>query len=317
MKIKIDIILPIILALVIPALRFYSFFVIAPLTDDSVFGAWFLSSMVLYCLWYFLWLLWDINQKNKKWYALVLFGIVLILMVLNIKLFDVNNDDGIIRMLAPIVLFTTIQYALKSQKNVSLLLLEKEQLQTENYKAQLKTLRAQVDPHFLFNSLNTLRSLIRQQHSGSEQFVLSLSDFYRQTLRHNENTIIPLSEELKVLQSYLYLMKSRNEKAVQIKLNIDESLLKHQIPTMALQMVIENCFKHNSMTSKNPLLIDITSTEDFYIRICNNIQAKIGDDNLTGMGLELLRKRYELMNIKQGLIFKHTTEQFCVQLKLI
>ena len=112
-------------------------------------------------------------------------------------------------------------------------------------------------------------------------------------------------------------MKSRNEKAVQIKLNIDESLLKHQIPTMALQMVIENCFKHNSMTSKNPLLIDITSTEDFYIRICNNIQAKIGDDNLTGMGLELLRKRYELMNIKQGLIFKHTTEQFCVQLKLI
>lgn len=317
MKIKIDIILPIILALVIPALRFYSFFEIAPLTDDSVFGAWFLSSMVLYCLWYFLWLLWDINQKNKKWYALVLFGIVLILMVLNIKLFDVNNDDGIIRMLAPIVLFTTIQYALKSQKNVSLLLLEKEQLQTENYKAQLKTLRAQVDPHFLFNSLNTLRSLIRQQHSGSEQFVLSLSDFYRQTLRHNQNTIIPLSEELKVLQSYLYLMKSRNEKAVQIKLNIDESLLKHQIPTMALQMVIENCFKHNSMTSKNPLLIDITSTEDFYIRICNNIQAKIGDDNLTGMGLELLRKRYELMNIKQGLIFKHTTEQFCVQLKLI
>ena len=317
MKIKIDIILPIILALVIPALRFYSFFEIAPLTDDSVFGAWFLSSMVLYCLWYFLWLLWDINQKNKKWYALVLFGIVLILMVLNIKLFDVNNDDGIIRMLAPIVLFTTIQYALKSQKNVSLLLLEKEQLQTENYKAQLKTLRAQVDPHFLFNSLNTLRSLIRQQHSGSEQFVLSLSDFYRQTLRHNENTIIPLSEELKVLQSYLYLMKSRNEKAVQIKLNIDESLLKHQIPTMALQMVIENCFKHNSMTSKNPLLIDITSTEDFYIRICNNIQAKIGDDNLTGMGLELLRKRYELMNIKQGLIFKHTTEQFCVLLKLI
>lgn len=303
--------------MVIPALRFYSFFEIAPLTDDSVFGAWFLSSMVLYCLWYFLWLLWDINQKNKKWYALVLFGIVLILMVLNIKLFDVNNDDGIIRILAPIVLFTTIQYALKSQKNVSLLLLEKEQLQTENYKAQLKTLRAQVDPHFLFNSLNTLRSMIRQQHSGSEQFVLSLSDFYRQTLRHNENTIIPLSEELKVLQSYLYLMKSRNEKAVQIKLNIDESLLKHQIPTMALQMVIENCFKHNSMTSKNPLLIDITSTEDFYIRICNNIQAKIGDDNLTGMGLELLRKRYELMNIKQGLIFKHTTEQFCVQLKLI
>lgn len=317
MKIKNDDIVPIILALLLPALRFYSSNEIISSIDYSVVGAWFYSSLVLYSLWYFLWLLWDIKQGNKKWYALILFGITITLIVLNNKLFDVNTDGVFIRVFIPFMFFLTIQYALKSQRKVSKLLLEKEQLQTENYKAQLKTLRTQVDPHFLFNSLNTLRSMIRQQHSGSEQFVLSLSDFYRQTLRHNENTTIPLSEELKVLQSYLYLMKSRNEKAVQIKLNIDKSLHEHCIPTMALQTVVENCFKHNCMTSKNPLLIDITSTKDLYIKISNNIQTKIGDDNLTGMGLELLRKRYELMNIKHGLIFKHTPEQFCVQLKLI
>lgn len=305
------------LALLLPALRFYSNSEIISSIDYSFVGAWFYSSLVLYSLWYFLWLLWDIKQGNKKWYALILFGITVTLIVLNNRLFDVSSDGVFIRVFIPFMFFLTIQYALKSQRKVSKLLLEKEQLQTENYKAQLKTLRAQVDPHFLFNSLNTLRSMIRQHHSGSEQFVLSLSDFYRQTLRHNENTTIPLSEELKVLQSYLYLMKSRNEKAVQIKLNIDESLLKHQIPTMALQIVVENCFKHNSMSSKKPLLIDITSTKDFYVRICNNVQTKFADNNLTGMGLELLRKRYELMNIKHGLIFKHTTEQFCVQLKLI
>lgn len=317
MKIKIDDLVPIILVLLLPALRFYSSNEMISSIDYSVVGAWFFSSLALYCLWYFLWQLWEFNQGNKKWYALILFGITITLIVLNNKLFDVNTDSAIIRVLIPFIFFLTIQYALKSQRKVSKLLLEKEQLQTENYKAQLKILRTQVDPHFLFNSLNTLRSMIRQQHSGTEHFVLSLSDFYRQTLRHNENSTIPLFEELKVLQSYLYLMKSRNENAVQIKLNIDESLLKHQIPSMALQTVVENCFKHNSMTSKNPLLIDITSTEDFYIRICNNIQAKIGDNKSTGMGLEALRKRYELMNIEHGLNFKHTPERFCIQLKLL
>ena len=317
LNIRINTILPIMLALLLPALRFYSSNGIISSIDYFVVGAWFYSSLVLYCLWYFLWQLWELKQGNKKWYALVLFGITITLIVLNNKLFDVNTDGAIIRVSIPFIFFLTIQYALKSQRKVSKLLLEKEQLQTENYKAQLKTLRTQVDPHFLFNSLNTLRSMIRQQHSGGEHFVLSLSDFYRQTLKHNENTTIPLSEELKVLQSYLYLMKSRNEKAVQIKLNIDKSLHEHRIPTMALQTVVENCFKHNSMTSKNPLLINITSTEDFYIRICNNIQAKIGDNNSTGMGLEVLRKRYELMNIEYGLNFNHTPDQFCIQLKLI
>ncbi|MGD1892427.1 MAG: sensor histidine kinase [Cyclobacteriaceae bacterium] len=317
MKIKITKILPIVLALILPALRFYSPDEKIPVVDNSFFTLWLYSSLILYNLWYFLWQLWDIKQGNKKWYALALFGIILILVAVSFLLFDVNNEGLIFKMLPPTILFLTIQYALKSKKKVSRLLLEKEQLQTENYKAQLKTLRTQVDPHFLFNSLNTLRSMVRQQHSGAERFILSLSDFYRQTLQHNEHTTILLSKELVVLQSYLFLMKSRNEQAVQIKLNIDESLLEYKIPTMALQTVVENCFKHNSMTSKNPLQIVITSTDDLYISVCNNIQPKIEDNETTGLGLELLRKRYEIMNIRQGLTFAHTPKQFCVKLKLV
>jgi len=69
--------------------------------------------------------------------------------------------------------------------------------------------------------------------------------------------------------------------------------------------------------TKNPLQINISSTEGFYVSVCNNIQAKIGDNSSTGMGLELLRRRYELMNIEHGLNFNHTPEQFCIQLKLL
>ncbi|MEL7063062.1 MAG: histidine kinase, partial [Bacteroidota bacterium] len=101
------------------------------------------------------------------------------------------------------ILFLGIQYVLHSQRKSSRLFLEKERLQTENYKSQLQVLQAKIDPHFLFNSLNTLRSMVRQSHENSEQFILSLSDFYRQTLTYNENTQLQLSEELAVLESYI------------------------------------------------------------------------------------------------------------------
>lgn len=317
LNIKTNTILPIMLALLLPALRFYSSNEIISSIDYSVVGAWFYSSLVLYCLWYFLWQLWELNQGNKKWYALVLFGITIILIVINNKLFDVNTDSAIIRMLIPFIFFLTIQYALKSQQKVSKLLLEKEQLQTENYKTQLKVLHAKIDPHFLFNSLNTLHSMVWQQHRNTAKFVLSLSAFYRQMLKYNENTKLHLSEELTVLKSYLFLMKSRNEEAVFVTVNIDKSLYSFFLPTLALQIIVENCFKHNSMTSKMPLYIEISNTEDEYIVVKNNIQPKLGTTETTGNGLDLLIKRYQLMNVTEGVIVEPSPSQFIVKLKLL
>lgn len=215
------------------------------------------------------------------------------------------------------VLILSIQYALKAQQNIARLSLEKEQLQSENYKTQLKALRAQIDPHFLFNSLNTLRSMVRQHHANSEKFVMSLADFYRQTLKHNENTPLPLSDELEVLKSYVFLMKSRNEGSVSVTYAIEEGSDQMHLPALALQVVVENCFKHNSMTAKSPLNIRISNTEDGYIEVCNNLQPKLGNDDPSGLGLEMLRKRYELIKIPQGVVVTETPDTFCVKLKLI
>lgn len=317
MKIKAINILPIVLALLLPTLRFYSDTELQPSEYEPFIYRRGYSSISLVVFWYFLWQLWDIKEEKRKKYALVLLGIIILLGVLYAQLFGSNLDFKVIWILFPTALILTIQYALKSQQKASHLFLEKEQLQTENYKAQLKTLRTQVDPHFLFNSLNTLRAMVRQNHAGSEQFVLSLSDFYRQTLQHNEHSTVLLSKELAVLQSYLFLMKSRNEQAVQIDMHINGSLYERKIPTMALQIVVENCFKHNSMTSKKPLQIAITSTEGSYITVCNNIQLKLSDHQTKGLGLELLRKRYELLNINEGLLVEQSPEQFQVKLKLV
>ena len=275
----------------------------------------------MYLVWYLTGYLLDLKTRYKERGFLLKLGGLFVGIFVPISLFSLNGVDFqwyyLVRLFFLGVLCLSIQYALKAQRNISHLQLEKEQIQTENYRTQLKAIRAQIDPHFLFNSLNTLRSMVRQQHSHSEKFIISLSDFYRQTLKHNDNNTLPLSEELSVLESYLFLMKNRNEEAVSVDICIDESLHPFHLPSLALQVVTENCFKHNSMTSKMPLQIKIYNTDDYYIAVSNNLQPKLGDPDSSGYGLELLRKRYELMNVPQGILIEHTSTHFTVKLKLI
>ena len=319
---NINTILPIALALVLPGLSIYANIGLYDTTTIGVTGVWLLTSCVLYLYWWVLWLLWDTNSKSKRWWFVLALILFIIAISFTTNLLDVQNDAenkwfNILRLILASVLILAIQFALKAQENIAKLRLEKEQIQTENYRAQLKALRAQIDPHFLFNSLNTLRSMVRQRHDNSEQFIMSLSQFYRQSLKHNDNTTLLLSQELSVLESYLFLMKSRNEEAVYIDWQIDQALLAYQIPTLALQIVVENCFKHNSMTSKNPLQILVQSIEGQYIQVSNSIQPKIGDKESSGYGLDSLRKRYELLGISDGILVEENPDQFIVKLKLL
>lgn len=288
----------------------------------GLLGLWVYSSMVIYLLWHILWRFWDIKLLWQK-LVYLLGGFLFIISIIwlpTILAVDNLEDDNwfpLFRIIMGMILLAAVQYALKAQESIAHLLLEKEQMQTENYKAQLKALRAQIDPHFLFNTLNTLRSMVRQQHPNSERFIISLSDFYRKTLKHNNNASLPLSEELAVLESYLFVMKSRNEEAIDVQLNVDPSVYQRHLPALALQIVVENCFKHNSMTSKMPLKIEVKDTEDAYVQVSNNIQPKLGYNSPSGYGLDLLRKRYELLKIDQGLIIEKTADQYTARLKLI
>jgi LytS/YehU family sensor histidine kinase len=247
----------------------------------------------------------------------VLFGIIVTFFFYRYQSRDDFDWLVLARFFIGTILFLAIQFALKTQYRISRLQLDKEQVQTENYKAQLKVLQAQINPHFLFNALNTLRSMVRHQDANSEQFVMSLAEFYRHALNHYQDSTIQLTEEVDVLKSYLFLMKSRNENAVLVDIEIDEHLYEHHLPTMALQIVVENCFKHNSMSSKKPLAIDISSTNDLYIEVCNNLQPRIDEVKSSGHGIEILRKKYELLKIHDGLLIEKTPGEFCVKLKLI
>lgn len=318
MKLKINHILPIAFSILLPIIGFYSRPDHIPIRRHGILANWISSTIVLYILWHLLLYLSKIKFYYKKLLLLLLFFVTAIIVGEYVFGFNMEVKAAILARLSfASSLILTIQYALKSQKDIANLQLEKEQIQTENYKAQLNVLQTKIDPHFLFNSLNTLRSMVRQGHENSEKFIINLSDIYRQTLQHSENTTIQLSEELELLESYLFLMKSRNEKAIAVSITIDESLNSYQLPSLALQTVVENCFKHNSMTSKMPLHIEISHTAEEYILVKNNLQPKIGEQKSSGYGLEFLKKRYELLNISKGILIKPTPNHFSVLVKLI
>lgn len=323
MKLKINKILPILVSISLPGIGFF-------LSEVETTGAipmiyqWIYTSIVLYSLWQLLVFSWVLKPLYKRLLFLVV-CIPVFLIVVSLLSYSIGIKEDLnfelkesIRILFLTIIFLTIQYGIESQKQLDKLKIEKEQLSKENYKAQLQSLRRQIDPHFLFNSLNTLRSMVRKNHDKSEEFILSLADFYKNTLKHHEENTLSLSEELSFLNSYLNLMKSRNEKAVQFDLSdIDEKYNLYRLPSFALQNIVENCFKHNSMSSNKPLRIKIVSVSNDYIEVSNNIQEKLTQTQTTGTGLTLLKKRYKLLGESKGVVISKFDDIFQVKLKLI
>jgi LytS/YehU family sensor histidine kinase len=323
MELRISRILPILISISIPGIGFF-------LSEVETIGAipmiyqWMFTSLVLYFLWQLLAFSWRFKPLYKQLVFLVV-CIPIILIIVSFFAYSMGIKDDfnfelkvLIRILFLTFIFMTIQYGIESQKQIDKLKIDKEQLSKENYKAQLQSLRSQMDPHFLFNTLNTLRSMVRKKHDKSEEFILSLSDFYRSTLKHYEENTLLLSEELSLLNSYLNLMKSRNEKAVQIDISgIERKYSSYRLPSFSLQNVVENCFKHNSMSSNKPLRIKIITLSSDHIEVSNNIQEKLTQTSTTGTGLKLLKKRYKLLGENKGVNISKFDDIFQVKLKLI
>lgn len=169
--------------------------------------------------------------------------------------------------------------------------MELEHTRMDNLGAQYELLKQQVNPHFLFNSLNTLKYMVESQDANSVDFILKLSDFYRFTLEKRKLDVIKLSEELEILRSYVYLLKARFEDGIDLSIRVDERYYSSRIPPFTLQLLVENCIKHNVVSLQRPLKIDIYSDNDLII-VENQLQPKKTPESSTGMGLENIDQRY-------------------------
>lgn len=173
--------------------------------------------------------------------------------------------------------------------------LHKQELQEqEKIRFQFETLRSQVNPHFLFNSFNTLINLIDEEPEIAIQYVEKLSDLFRNMLAFRDQNSISLAEELVILGDYFFLQKKRYGDKLELEIDIDASLKMRQIIPLSLQMLVENAVKHNVISQAKPLHISIKS-EGEYLVIQNPIQAKRNTVPSTKLGLQNIRRRYSLL----------------------
>jgi LytS/YehU family sensor histidine kinase len=178
-------------------------------------------------------------------------------------------------------------------------------------------LKQQVNPHFLFNALSTLRIMVREKDDRAEPFILKLSDLYRQLLSKNTAQTVSLDEELEFLRSYMYMLQARFESLLHIRIETWPDSGQKKIPAYSLQLLVENCIKHNIISAARPLYITIFQQQPDTILIDNNLQLKPSVEDAGGIGLDNLRKRYELLQVEDGVTLTRTEKKFSVTLKLL
>lgn len=171
--------------------------------------------------------------------------------------------------------------------------LEAEQLQKENARSQMNSLKNHLDPHFLFNNLNVLSSLMDTDVEASKEFLGHFSQVYRTLLRSEAEDLVTLDEELQLISSYAYLLKIRFGEGLKLNINVAEEDREKYVPPLSLQMLIENVVKHNIATKSKPSVVDITTKYD-YMTVTNNIQLKPFDEKTrSGTGLDNLVARFQ------------------------
>lgn len=193
--------------------------------------------------------------------------------------------------------------------------LEAEQLKKAQLQTQFDSLKEQVNPHFLFNSLNSLSSLIATDPEKAEEFVEEMSRVYRYLLRSNEDHLTTLQKEVEFIESYNLLLKTRFGVGFQPEITIDPDKKDHLLPPMTLQLLIENAVKHNIVDPDKPLYLKLYTEADKLV-VSNNLQKKNKSVVSNKIGLSNIISKYSLLNFPDVEITE-TAEEFIVRLPLI
>lgn len=204
-----------------------------------------------------------------------------------------SNYAAIFCTLTVVAIYESIYFIGELRKSV----VEKEMLKRESLQAQLDALKTQVNPHFLFNNLNTLSAVIPDNPEQAVNFVQQLSKVYRHILEVKNEQSIFLSEELEVLKAYAFLLKTRFGDNLDISIRVSEEKMQQKIVPLSLQILMENAIKHNIVSSSKPLKIDVHA-ENGQLVVSNNLQKKHSLKESTGIGLDNIRNRYKLLGNK-------------------
>lgn len=194
-------------------------------------------------------------------------------------------------------------------------LLASEILQRENLQFKFDMLKNQLNPHFLFNTLSTLISLIPENPALAERFTQNLSSVYLYILTSKDKELVKLKEEVAFINSYMFLISIRFNDNVKVSFDIDPEMTEHYLPFLSLQLLVENAIKHNVISERKPLMISIKS-EGFTVVVQNNLQKKQSIETSTKIGLQNIVKRYELI-CTDMVVIDRSESHFTVKLPLV
>ncbi|MEM8999398.1 MAG: histidine kinase [Bacteroidota bacterium] len=198
-----------------------------------------------------------------------------------------------------VIFFNMFHYSMYRQDKLEKQL---ENLKKDMLASQYTSLKNQISPHFLFNSLNTLTSLMYEDRDLASDFVSRLASSYRYILDNREHDLVSLQKELNFLDSFIFMMNVRHKKAVSIELNVNVNSEHYLIPTLTLQMLVENALKHNLYSKERPLQITISSIQSDALAIKNNLQKRTLKEATTRLGLKNIKERYAFYTNKQVLV---------------
>lgn len=238
---------------------------------------------------------------------------------LHILSYRLNNEDmklGLIVGFCINIIFETLyetDYVLEKYKESEE---EKEAVQQMAMQQEFDTLKSQVNPHFLFNCFNTLSSLIGEDKAKAEVFLNELSKVYRYLLQNNDDGLSTLQNELRFVQSYFKLLQTRHGEAVQLNMQIDKRYEPYLLPSLSLQLLIENVVKHNVVSKSAPLEIDIFTIAGNKLVINNNLKRRAVKAPSNKIGLDNIKAKYSLLR-QQGFQVMEDEKNFTVVLPLI
>jgi sensor histidine kinase YesM len=224
--------------------------------------------------------------------------------------------DCLFVAIALTMIATTMWESNYTFKQWKLSVAEKEKLEQLTIQYEFDTLKSQVNPHFLFNCFNTLSSLISEDRKQAEAFLNELSKVYRYLLRNNENGLSTLKSEMQFINSYYRLLKTRHNDALEMTVEIDKKYEQYLLPSLSLQLLIENAVKHNQLSKNLPLMIDVFTTAGKKLIVSNNLHPRIVKGSSNRIGLENIRSKYMLLG-QTGFQVLEDSKTFSVVLPLI
>lgn len=233
------------------------------------------------------------------------------------KQYILLNDEMTIAVLVVflVILLNIIDFGVVLLNQWRFSLAEAEKYKKESAEFEFEMLQAQINPHFLFNSLNTLSSLVYEDAERSSEFIRKLSDVYRHVLETRHKELVSIGEELTFTESFIFLLEIRFDQKLSVDLQIDDVLMESKIVPLSLQLLIENAVKHNIVSEKKPLHIKVYNDEH-YVIVENPLQLKKAREKGSRMGLRNISNRYKAI-CKKEIVISDENDKFIVKVPII